>query len=370
MDAAAAAALCLALLAPHRTSIDASGSLLYWEYRNRTARDEGPTLIEWGGPNQGGVPRLVVALALLHARYGALPWSQVLQPAIDLARGGYTVSRGLAAAASDAGRAGWLANGVRADAVYADYLETLQRNTSAELSSIWAKDASAVRFSSPQAAVTGGWRLFAGGAGAATAGRALVGAIEIPVDVDEAERRVVAALVNEAHDKASVAGGVATGLAVVDPTDSYVALVTGLSVPFGTQPPWGVDGAGEGSVAIARDSPVALIDLAPAILLNENVCGTRYVLGAESANALAQAAASLATSAGDELGPAIERARVGVLPNGVLALESAPPPSLQTLIGATVNASLPYPAVNVVQQRGDALASHADSRSGGLSSRF
>ncbi|XP_063529536.1 uncharacterized protein LOC134740824 [Cydia strobilella] len=371
MDAAAASALCLALLAPHRTSIDASGSLLYWEYRNRTARDEGPTLMEWEGPNQGGVPRLLVALAQLHARYGALPWSQVLQPAIDLARGGYTVSRGLATAASDAGRAGWLVKGVRADSAYADYLETLQRNTSAELTEMWSKDANAVRFSSALAAVPGGWRLFAGGAGAASAARALVAAIEIPFDVDEAERRVVAALVNEAHDEISPAGGVATGLAVVDSVDTYIALVTGLSVPFGSLPPWGVDGTdGEGSAANARDSPAAPIDLAPAILLNENVCGTRYILGAESSSALAQAAASLATSAGDELGLAIERARVGVLPGGVLALESAAPPSLQPLVGATVNASLPYAAVNVVQQRGDALASHADSRSGGLSSRF
>ncbi|XP_063358761.1 uncharacterized protein LOC134648208 [Cydia amplana] len=323
------------------------------------------------GPNQGSVPQLLVALAQLHARYGALPWSQVLQPAIDLARSGYTVSRGLAAAASDAGRADWLVNGVRADAAYADYLETLQRNTSAELTTMWSKDTKAVRFSSALVAPAGGWRLFAGGVGAASAARALVAAIEIPVDVDEAERRVVSALVNEAHDETSPAGGVATGLAVVDRIDTYIALVTGLSVPFGSLPPWSVDGTGgEGSAANARDSPAGPIDLAPAILLNENVCGTRYVLGAESSSALAQAAASLATSAGDELGLAIERARVGVLPGGVLALESAAPPSLQPLVGATVNASLPYAAVNVVQQRGDALASHADSRSGGLSSRF
>ncbi|XP_063376686.1 glutathione hydrolase 6-like isoform X2 [Cydia fagiglandana] len=371
MDAAAAAALCLALLAPHRTSIDASGSLLYWEYRNRTARDEGPTLMEWGGPNHGGVPRLLVALAQLHARYGALPWSQVLQPAIDLARGGYSVSRGLAMAASGAGRAGWLVNGVRADPAYADYLETLQRNTSAELTAMWSKDANAVRFSSALANPAGGWRFFVGGVGAASAARAIVAAIETPFDVDEAERRVVAALVNEAYEEKSPAGGVATGLAVVDPVDTYIALVTGLSVPFGSLPPWSVNGTGgEGSAANARDSPAAPIDLTPAILLNENVCGTRYVLGAESTSALVQAAASLATSGGDELGPAIERARVGVLPGGVLALESAAPPSLQPLVGATVNASLPYAAVNVVQQRGDALASHADSRSGGLSSRF
>lgn len=104
--------------------------------------------------------------------------------------------------------------------------------------------------------------------------------------------------------------------------------------------------------------------------------GTRYVLGAESTSALAQAAAALATEGGPG---AVERARVAVRPDGRLALEAARPapapaalPALLSLptLPAPLNASVPYAAVNLVQQRADALASHADSRGGGLASRF
>lgn len=61
---------------------------MYWEYRQ--ARTQLPTLAEWGGgaraPESGAAPRLLVALAALHAQYGALSWGRVLQPAIDFAR--------------------------------------------------------------------------------------------------------------------------------------------------------------------------------------------------------------------------------------------------------------------------------------------
>lgn len=65
-----------------------SGSLVYWEYRQ--LRTQQPSLAEWGGAagaTEGErPPRLVAALAALHAESGALPWPRLLQPAIDLAR--------------------------------------------------------------------------------------------------------------------------------------------------------------------------------------------------------------------------------------------------------------------------------------------
>ena len=60
---------------------------MHWEYRQ--SRTLLPTVAEWGGARVGAAgdtPRLVAALAALHARLGVLPWSQVLQPAIDIAR--------------------------------------------------------------------------------------------------------------------------------------------------------------------------------------------------------------------------------------------------------------------------------------------
>lgn len=99
--------------------------------------------------------------------------------------------------------------------------------------------------------------------------------------------------------------------------------------------------------------------------------GTRYVVGAESSAALAQGAAALLT-AGIGAG-AVERARVSVYAGGVLAIEATrdPPAGLPVALPMPlVNSTLPYAAVNVVQQKADALLSHADSRGGGLASRF
>lgn len=154
MDAAVAAALCLAVVAPHRTSLDASGTLLYWEYREW--RRSAAWLAEWGGTGvrRGAAPRLLVALAALHAQYGRLPWSQLLQPAVDLARRGPDASVGVGAA-----RGG--GPGAPARALLADYLESLQHNTSAELSSAWSSE-SDLRVSSPAAVRAGGWRVWAG----------------------------------------------------------------------------------------------------------------------------------------------------------------------------------------------------------------
>ncbi|PZC85943.1 hypothetical protein B5X24_HaOG214308 [Helicoverpa armigera] len=131
LDAAAAAALCLAVLAPHRTSLDASGALLYWEYRN--ARTQPAALFEWGdAPAPGGrPPRLVAALATLHAQLGALPWQQLLMPTIQLAKDGFQVSEGLAAAAAAAGDASYQAGALAAAPAVAAYLSGLLANTSA-----------------------------------------------------------------------------------------------------------------------------------------------------------------------------------------------------------------------------------------------
>lgn len=70
---------------------------------------------------------------------------------------------------------------------------------------------------------------------------------------------------------------------------------------------------------------------------------------------------------------AVESARVAIEVNGSLALEPdrvLPPAALAALTGPPLNATLPLAALNLVQQKGDELLSHADSRGGGLASRF
>ncbi|XP_050670572.1 glutathione hydrolase 6-like isoform X2 [Leptidea sinapis] len=370
IDAAIATTLCLAVVTPHRTSLDASGSLLYWEYRQ--SRTTEPTLIEWGGVgnaaniNATGPPRLLVGLAALHAKLGVLSWSKLLQPAIDVARIGFNVSTGLAMAAASREILEYTAGEHRTEPPLAEYLQSLQRNTSEELCIIWSCESS-VWWSSVASVLAGGWRVWTGGAGA-RASVALAAALDpLPLTPLEAFRRVVANL----EKQASIAEdtwptGVASGLAVVDPQDTYVALSSGLSVAFGsgniTKNGW------------REDIPSAPLDLAPSILVDETVCGTRYIMGAESLSALAEGAAAVLVNGPLLVVKSVESARVLVETNGFLALEPdrlLPPAALSTLqLGPPVNASLPLPALNVIQQTGDTLLSHADSRGGGVASRF
>ncbi|CAG9784166.1 unnamed protein product [Diatraea saccharalis] len=363
LDAAVAAALCLAVTAPHRTSMDASGSMLYWEYRQ--SRTQQPSLIEWGGSatqsDAHRPPRLVAALAALHAQLGVLPWSRLVQPAIELAREGFPVSEGLAAVEGAAGMKVMVPGAMRSAPALADFLETLKKNTSAELSAAW-NSASLLRKNLPRATTRSGVRVWAGGPGAGVALEAIETALQTTLsDPDQITLKVVNSLQQAAAAEGSdwPPAGVASGLAVIDRRDNYLALVTGLSMPFG-------NGAltGEGW---AYDEPTAPLDLAPAFLTDDLVCGTRYVIGAESSAALAQAAVILATGGG---AGGVEHGRLQIVRGGALGLEATRPEPLFGSPAPTINASLPYAAVNVVQQRGDSLLSHADSRGGGLASRF
>ncbi|CAG4969418.1 unnamed protein product [Parnassius apollo] len=143
--------------------------------------------------------------------------------------------------------------------------------------------------------------------------------------------------------------GASSGLAVVDPLGTYVALVTAVSQSgaSGTSSA-GAEAAGAGAAGGAagwrRDAPRARLDVAPALIVQQQVCGTRYVVGAGSWSALVQCTAQWAGGAA----PA----------SGVRA------PRLPALRGAA--------PVNLVREQADALLSHADARAGpdGLAARF
>ncbi|OWR46084.1 putative gamma-glutamyltransferase 3 [Danaus plexippus plexippus] len=396
VDAAIAAALCLAVLAPHRTSLDASGSLVYWEYRS--SRGQGATVVEWGGPEEEQAdhetnvtdrpPRLLMALSALHDRLGSKPWTELVQPAIDLAREGYVVSESMSAAASARDLLGFTTGATRTESALADYLHTLVHNTSKELCSLWSCS-SRVRWRPGSFVSAGSWRVWSAGPGGEEAAAALRQALEpTPADTGNAFRRVVQSLLEQKQSKSAASqptpGGVASGLAIVDPLDTYLALVTGLSVPFGSGPSVGG--------AWTKDEPTAPLDLSPAIITDDHVCGTRYIIGAESSAALAEGAvgalvegaAAAVDSAESAQGAAaavdsVESARAVLLPTGEVVLEPGrgvplAPPGATAVPGPSYPIAselpLPQPALNFVQQRGDALLSHADSRGGGLASRF
>lgn len=114
-DAAVAAAALLAVVYPHQCAIggdvialcsrqgsapvvvNGSGRApraLDVDAVRRTSQGQMP----WDGPLPITVPGAVSAWWQLHERFGRTPWSQLLAPAVDAARDGATVSRGLAEA--------------------------------------------------------------------------------------------------------------------------------------------------------------------------------------------------------------------------------------------------------------------------------
>jgi gamma-glutamyltranspeptidase/glutathione hydrolase len=120
VDAGIAAQMVLNLVEPQSSGIGGGAFMLYWDANARTLAsydgretapaaatpelfldDEDKPLSREAAIASGlsvGVPGVLAALKLMHDRYGKLPWAELFQPAIELARGGFSVSPRLAKA--------------------------------------------------------------------------------------------------------------------------------------------------------------------------------------------------------------------------------------------------------------------------------
>ncbi len=118
IDAGIATQMVLTLVEPQSSGIGGGAFMLYWDagaqtltsYDGRETAPAGATpalfLDKNGKPlprdaamHSGlsvGVPGLLAALKLVHDQYGKLPWAELFQPAIKLAREGFPVSPRLA----------------------------------------------------------------------------------------------------------------------------------------------------------------------------------------------------------------------------------------------------------------------------------
>ena len=125
IDAGIAAQMVLNLVEPQSSGIGGGAFMLYWDaaaetltsYDGRETAPAGATpalfLDANGQPlprdaamNSGlsvGVPGVLAALRLVHDEYGRLPWAELFEPAIALARDGFPVSPRLAKMLSDIG---------------------------------------------------------------------------------------------------------------------------------------------------------------------------------------------------------------------------------------------------------------------------
>jgi gamma-glutamyltranspeptidase / glutathione hydrolase len=125
VDAAIATQMVLNLVEPQSSGIGGGGFILYWDqaakqlngFDGRETAPAAATPELFLGPDgkplprdtamasglSVGAPGMLAALKLAHDKYGKLPWSELFQPAIALARQGFPVSPRLAKVLADTG---------------------------------------------------------------------------------------------------------------------------------------------------------------------------------------------------------------------------------------------------------------------------
>lgn len=113
IDATVAVQLALAVVYPRAGNIGGGGFLVYrsaegnlsaLDYREKAPAKAGRDMyldslqnpisdLSTKGHLAAGVPGTVAGLVEAHSRYGTLPWAELVQPAIDLAQAGYTITQ-------------------------------------------------------------------------------------------------------------------------------------------------------------------------------------------------------------------------------------------------------------------------------------
>jgi gamma-glutamyltranspeptidase/glutathione hydrolase len=110
VDAAVATALAMAVTYPGAGNLGGGGFMLVYPggkaepvvfgYREVAPRAATKTMFtkkdNWYSPKAVGVPGTVAGLALAHARFGKLPWKDVVMPAVTLAKEGFAIDASLA----------------------------------------------------------------------------------------------------------------------------------------------------------------------------------------------------------------------------------------------------------------------------------
>ncbi|XP_058808769.1 uncharacterized protein LOC131674242 isoform X2 [Phymastichus coffea] len=100
VDAAIAATLCMAVVAPYKTSLGSGGYIMIYSHRDR----EVPKLIDFLSNtvpdefllHKMRIPSMLRGLQYAHTLYGKLLWQEVVEPAIQLAQDGFEISRDFA----------------------------------------------------------------------------------------------------------------------------------------------------------------------------------------------------------------------------------------------------------------------------------
>lgn len=103
-DAAIATAFAVSVVEPHASGIGGGGVTLIAEPEKEVAAFDYREVVNKSGkiPASGtGVPGFVDGMATMHAAYGSMPWDELLQPAVELARDGFVITKFLSERMND-----------------------------------------------------------------------------------------------------------------------------------------------------------------------------------------------------------------------------------------------------------------------------
>ncbi|GJQ88092.1 hypothetical protein Trydic_g13104 [Trypoxylus dichotomus] len=356
VDAAIAAAICLAVVNPHTAGLDATAGILIYNHKTR----ENPISFDFDSVDTNQTfPKLIANLAQVHEIYGHLSWKEILGPSVELARRGFLVSKQLAQAIKKAKVKKLFKE------VEAGRLITLKNlaNMLLDISELPPKDvynlAKNYGVIKNQQSVKGTLKNYN---------------IFYPksqnIDYIYNLANISRHTYNEYNVWSQFHQGTISNIAVIDLNDLYVSFVIGMYSAFGSQ-----QMTNNGYILDIKSSmPYSIL---PIIISDAKyICAKRIVLGVNDVCTATQIILNWVHSAEDTT-TVIEYPRFVYLDNNTIGLEDDHDPKfsdthiaeLQKL--ATLNVVRePYSSCNFVEKVFDNLNSHSDSRGGGISSRF
>lgn len=385
VDAAIASALCLAVVNPHVTGLDASGQILVYNHRTRL----NPIVIDFYNKqfSSKSLPRLLIALVYVHKKYGKLSWEDLVDPAATIARNGFLISNNLALSAASTKAMSLFVGTLEAGQKLqmprlSAYLQRIGNSSVKELYNYvhslnipmeytstvsQFKEYSVFVPENSEIALP----LFA------NLQKINSTNVTIPDTAKPPHVLKFVEVTKRTYDEYKIVEkfykGTSSNVAVMDLNDNYVSLITGMTSPFGTG-----NLTNEGYL-LDTDVQSKFPSRLPLIVTDTNyVCGKRIALGITDVATASQIILSLVLPNANATS-SIEAPRFNILDNGAIGIEEGHLPAYsQDVLGALKSyfkegiefMKEPYSSCNVVEKYAEELNSHSDSRGGGISSRF
>ncbi|XP_024889460.1 glutathione hydrolase 7-like [Temnothorax curvispinosus] len=407
VDAAVAATICMAVVAPHKTGLGGGGYIMIYNYKNYTH----PIVIDFASNTTTGffaeagirLPALLKGLEFAQRSYGSLAWRDVVEPVVELTREGFVISKDLADEVAkntdyEIFYAGPLSPGDRlqlheltrtldiiahygATALYNGTLshEILQNTTLRER---LLQQLASYEPTVTMARSTTLHRHTIYYPSHASFMQEVIEALEnLPILAGNAstiESQVLVAQTlmnvflqffqNLQHD---VKKETYTGVMAMDWQDTYVTILSGLSSPFGS-------GNRMAGFFLDNIDDNDLSTFIPIIFhYDGGICGLRGVLGSNDVFLNGQILYNLIVRALN-VSAAIEYPRYYFVSDGMViednqrhSMEAALQARLYSMISPlSHDDSSSMRSVNAIVKRKDSLSSHSDSRGNGIASRF